>query len=97
VTPEGDRLHRFLGAAISTLSDTDQGDQPMRGIQRLAHASGNLMMQADAIADAAAAKLEAAYGKHVEVAKRYEAFAEEVSKKADEASDQLNQLSNLPT
>ena len=69
----------------------------MRGIQRLANASGNLMKQADEIADAAAAKLESAYAKHVDVAKRYEAFADDVSKKADEALDQLNQISNLPT
>ena len=69
----------------------------MRGIQRLANASGNLMKQADDIADAAAAKLEEAYAKHVDVARRYEAFAGEVSAKADEALDNLNRLSNLPT
>jgi hypothetical protein len=94
VTPEGERLHRHLGAAISSLSQPKQGASPMRGIQRLANASGNLMKQADDIADAAAAKLEAAYAKHVDVAKRYEAFAEDVAKKADEAADQLNQISN---
>ncbi len=98
MTPEGERLHRHLGAAISSLADRSladsKGETKMRGIQRLANASGNLMKQADDIADAAAAKLEAAYAKHVDVAQRYEAFADDVSKKADEALDQLNQLSN---
>jgi uncharacterized membrane protein YccC len=69
----------------------------MRGIQRLANASGNLMKQADEIADKAAAKLEGAYAKHIDVAKKYEAFADVVSKRADEALDNLNQISNLPT
>jgi hypothetical protein len=97
VTPEGDRLHRYLDAAISSLSGNEKGISPMRGIQRLANASGNMMRAADDIADKAAAKLEAAYAKHAEVAARYEAFAEDVSQKADEALDQLNQISNLPT
>ncbi|MDX3971157.1 MAG: hypothetical protein QHD01_31815 [Bradyrhizobium sp.] len=69
----------------------------MRGIQRLANASGNLMKQADDIADAAAAELEAAYAQHVDVAQRYQAFAKEVRQKAVEALDNLNRLSNLPT
>jgi len=94
VTPEGERLHRHLDAAISTLKDNLDGPK-MRGIQRLANASNTLMKQADAIADAAAAKLETAYGKHIEVAGKYAAHADVVAKKADEALDQLNQISNL--
>lgn len=96
MTPEGDRLDRHLRASITELSKPSE-QSTMRGIQRLANASGNLMKQADEIADAAAAKLEAAYAKHVDVAKRYESFASEVSQKADEALDNLNRLSNLPT
>lgn len=66
----------------------------MRGIERLANASGNLMQQADAAADAAATKLEGAYAKHLEVAGRYSALADEVQQKADAAEDLLNRLSN---
>ncbi|MBN9007248.1 MAG: hypothetical protein J0H40_17760 [Rhizobiales bacterium] len=98
MTPEGGRLDRHLRATIAELSGRHtEKDKSMRGIQRLANASGTLMKKADDMADAAAAKLEAAYAKHVDVARRYEAFAEDVSKKAEEALDHLNQLSNLPT
>jgi hypothetical protein len=68
----------------------------MRGIERLAFASSNLMQQADAAADAAAAKLEGAYAKHLEVAGRYAALADEVQQKAAAAEDLLNRLSNAP-
>lgn len=67
----------------------------MRGIQRLANAAGNLMKQADAEADAAAAELEAAYAQQADVAKRYSAFAREVSQAAKEASDNLAQMTNV--
>lgn len=68
----------------------------MRGIQRLANAAGNLMKQADAEADAAAAELEAAYAEQSDVARQYSAFAKVVSGAAKEARDNLNQLSNIP-
>lgn len=98
MTPEGERLDRHLRQTIEELSGrTTEEDRTMRGIERLANASGNLMQKADAIADAAAAKLEKAYAKHVEIAARYEAFADQVAQKADEAADRLNQISNLPT
>lgn len=98
MTPEGERLDRHLKATIEELSGrTTEEEKTMRGIERLANASGNLMQKADAVADAAAAKLEKAYAKHVEIAARYEAFADQVAQKADEAADRLNQISNLPT
>lgn len=98
MTPEGERLDRHLQRTIADFSSrqTDR-DHTMRGIQRLANASGNLMQKADQIADEAAGELEAAYAKHIEVAAKYKAFAAEVRKSADQALDNLNQLSNLPT
>lgn len=97
MTPEGERLDRHLRSTIAELSERQASkDDNMRGIERLANASGNLMQKADAIADAAAAKLEKAYARHVEIAARYEAFADQVAQKADEAADRLNQISNLP-
>ena len=97
MTPGGEKLDRFLREAIKNLSPPPkQRDEAMRGIQRLANASSALLQQADAAADAAAEKLEKAYAKHMNVARSYEEFADEVSKKADEALDQLNQISNAP-
>lgn len=69
----------------------------MRGIQRLANASKNLMQMADSAADAAAAKLEQAYAKQMEVARQYDVFADDVAARAEEALDQLNQITNLPS
>jgi seryl-tRNA synthetase len=97
VTPEGLRLDRHLRQTIDELSGRhSEKDQSMRGIQRLANAAGNLMKQADAEADAAAAELEEAYADQANVAKRYSAFAKQVSAATKEALDNLNQISNIP-
>lgn len=97
MTPEGDRLDRHLRATISELSGRHtEKDKIMRGIQRLANAAGNLMKSADAEADAAAAELEAAYAAQADVAKKYSAFAKQVSQASKEALDNLNQISNIP-
>lgn len=97
MTPEGDRLDRHLRNTIAELSGRQtEEDQRMRGIQRLANAAGNLMKQADAEADAAASELEAAYASQADVAKKYSAFAKQVSQASKEALDNLNQISNIP-
>lgn len=97
MTPEGRRLDRHLRQAISDISGGHtERHQNMRGIQRLANAAGNLMKQTDAEADAAASELEQAYAKQKDVAQRYSAFAKDVSKAANEALDNLNQISNVP-
>ncbi|EJN11844.1 hypothetical protein PMI42_04859 [Bradyrhizobium sp. YR681] len=95
MTPEGDRLDRHLRTSIFELSKPDE-QATMRGLQRLANVTGNLMKQADAEADAAASELEAAYAEQVSVAKRYSAFAKQVSQASKEAIDNLNQISNIP-
>lgn len=95
MTPEGDRLDRHLRTSITELSKPSE-QTIMRGIQRLANAAGNLMKQADAEADAAASELEAAYAEQASVAKRYSAFAKQVSQASKEALDNLNQISNIP-
>lgn len=97
MTPEGARLDRHLKTTIAELSGraTEKGIS-MRGIQRLANAAGNLMKQADAEADAAAGELEAAYASQADVAKKYSAFAKQVSQASKEALDNLNQISNIP-
>jgi len=97
VTPAGERLDRHLGQAIAELSGREnEKDDRMRGIQRLANAAGNLMKQADAEADAAAAELEAAYAEQADVARKYSAFAKDVAAAAKEARDNLSQISNIP-
>lgn len=98
MTPEGERLDRHLNQTIAELSgrQTEKDHPSMRGIQRLANAAGNLMKQADAEADAAAAELEAAYADQANVAKRYSALAKQVSAASKEALDNLNQISNIP-
>lgn len=97
MTPEGARLDRHLKQTIDELSGrSTEREKRMRGIQRLANAAGNLMKQADAEADAAAAELEAAYASQTDVAKKYSVFAKQVSQASKEALDNLNQISNIP-
>jgi hypothetical protein len=92
VTPAGERLDRLCRETIEDLKRTS----PMRGMQRLASLTEALTKQIDERADAVADRIQKAHDRGTTAIGKFEGYAAQVEKNADEIEKALGQISNMP-
>ncbi len=95
MTPEGERLDRFLGEAIGDLKSGSGKVDPMSaGVRRLANLTSSLTKEMDDHANALADRLQKARDRSTEAMGKFGAYVDTVETAAKEAEDTINQLTN---